>query len=97
MSSLNILLISPYSFDDYGGVQSQIAYSKEYLQTHGYNVNILAHKSNDYDIKKSSRIRFNGSVSNVSLTCDSKLINQAIHCADTVSYTHLTLPTICRV
>ena len=94
MSSLNILLISPYSFDDYGGVQSQIAYSKEYLQTHGYNVKILAHKSNDYDIKKSSRIRFNGSVSNVSLTCDSKLINEAIHWADIIHIHEPFIPLI---
>ena len=94
MNRLNILLISPYSFDDYGGVQSQIAYSKEYLQTHGHNVKILAHKSNDYDIKKSSRIRFNGSVSNVSLTCDSKLINEAIHWADIIHIHEPFIPLI---
>ena len=79
MNSFNILLICPYSLNEYGGVQSQILYSKEYLETQGYNVKILANRSNDFNVSKSNKIRFNGSISNVSFTCDRKLLNEAIH------------------
>ena len=94
MNSFNILLICPYSLNEYGGVQSQILYSKEYLETQGYNVKILANRSNDYDVSKSNKIRFNGSISNVSLTCDRKLLNEAIHWADIIHIHEPFIPLI---
>ena len=84
MSKYNILVVSPYSFAEYGGVQSQIIYAKKYLELKGHNVKILAHKSGDFEIDKCIRLPFNGSVSNVSLSCDNKLLEEAVNWSDIV-------------
>tara|TARA_B100000131_G_scaffold320295_1_gene368078 strand:- start:2957 stop:3973 length:1017 start_codon:yes stop_codon:yes gene_type:complete len=84
MNKYNILFVSPYSFGEYGGVQSQIIYAKKYLELKGHNVKILAHKSGDFEVDKSIRLPFNGSVSNISLSCDNKLLEEAVNWSDIV-------------
>ena len=84
MNKYNILFVSPYSFGEYGGVQSQIIYAKKYLELQGHKVKILAHKSGDFNVDKSIKLPFNGSVSNISLSCNNNLLDEAVNWADIV-------------
>ena len=67
--SINVLLITPYSFTKYGGVQNQVNLIEEYLDIHNdFNVKVFAHGKNDIlDNETIYNIPFNSSVSSVML------------------------------
>ena len=76
--STNLLLVSPYNVNFYGGVQNQVNLFKNNLDSSKFNVRILAPDSSDYDIGKSFRIPFNGSNNPISLLPNKQILNQAI-------------------
>ena len=89
--STNLLLVSPYNVNFYGGVQNQVKLFKDGLDKTNFNVRILAPDSSDYNIGNSFKIPFNGSNNPVTLLPNKKILNEAISWADIipVSYTHL--------
>ena len=48
--STNLLLVSPYNVNFYGGVQNQVKLFKDGLDSSNFNVRILAPDSSDYNI-----------------------------------------------
>ena len=61
MSKKKILLVSPYSLMNYGGVQNQILKSKEYLQGDAFDLRIFCHGSDDCNNTPPISINFNSS------------------------------------
>jgi len=94
MSKKNILLVSPYSLNNYGGVQNQINLIKQLLCNQSYRVKIFAHGSDDYNNKAPIAIKFNGSKSNVSITCNKLLLEEAIEWSDIVHIHEPFIPLI---
>ena len=82
--STNLLLVSPYNVNFYGGVQNQVNQFKNNLDSSKFNVRILAPDSSDYDIGKSFRIPFNGSNNPISLLPNKQILNEAIAWADII-------------
>ena len=82
--STNLLLVSPYNVNFYGGVQNQVNQFKNNLDSSKFNVRILAPDSFDYDIGKSFRIPFNGSNNPISLLPNKQILNEAIAWADII-------------
>ena len=82
--STNLLLVSPYSVNFYGGVQNQVNLFKYGLDSFNFNVRLLAPDSSDYDIGRSIKIPFNGSSNPISLIPDKEILNQAIAWADII-------------
>ena len=82
--STNLLLVSPYNVNFYGGVQNQVNLFKNNLDSSKFNVRILAPDSSDYDIGKSIRIPFNGSNNPISLLPNKQILNEAIAWADII-------------
>ena len=82
--STNLLLVSPYNVNFYGGVQNQVNLFKNNLDNSKFNVRILAPDSSDYDIGKSFRIPFNGSNNPISLLPNKQILNEAIAWADII-------------
>ena len=82
--STNLLLVSPYNVNFYGGVQNQVNLFKNNLDSSKFNVRILAPDSSDYDVGKSFRIPFNGSNNPISLLPNKQILNEAIAWADII-------------
>ena len=82
--STNLLLVSPYNVNFYGGVQNQVNLFKNGLRTSNFNVRIVAPESFDYNIGKSFRIPFNGSKNPISLLPNKKILNEALAWADII-------------
>ena len=82
--STNLLLVSPYNVNFYGGVQNQVNLFKNGLRTSNFNVRIVAPESFDYNIGKSFRIPFNGSKNPISLFPNKKILNEALAWADII-------------
>ncbi len=82
--STNLLLVSPYNVNFYGGVQNQVNLFKNGLDSTNFNVRILAPDSPDYDIGKSFKIPFNGSNNPITLIPDKEILNKAMAWADIV-------------
>ena len=82
--STNLLLVSPYNVNFYGGVQNQVNLFKNGLDRSKFNVRVLAPDSSDYDIGKSFKIPFNGSSNPISLIPDNKILNDAMGWADII-------------
>ena len=80
----NLLLVSPYNVNFYGGVQNQVNLFKNNLDSSKFNVRLLAPDSSDYDIGKSMKIPFNGSNNPISLLPNKQILNQAIAWADII-------------
>jgi phosphatidylinositol alpha-mannosyltransferase len=80
----NLLLVSPYKVNFYGGVQNQVNLFKNNLDNSKFNVRILAPDSSDYDIGKSIKIPFNGSNNPISLLPNKQILNEAISWADII-------------
>ena len=72
--STNLLLVSPYNVNFYGGVQNQVKLFKDGLDKTNFNVRILAPDSSDYNIGNSFKIPFNGSNNPVSLLPNKKIV-----------------------
>ena len=82
--STNLLLVSPYNVNFFGGVQNQVNLFKYGLDSSNFNVRVLAPESSDYDIGKSFKIPFNGSSNPISLIPDNKILNEAMGWADII-------------
>ena len=84
--SINVLLVTPYSFKKYGGVQNQVNLIEEYLSSHDeYEVKVFAYgKTKSLDSNKVFNIPFNSSVSSVLLFPNRKLLLEYIDWADVV-------------
>ena len=82
--STNLLLVSPYNVNFYGGVQNQVNLFKNELDSTNFKVRVAAPESTDYDIGKSFRIPFNGSSNPINLIPNKKILEEAISWADIV-------------
>ena len=65
--SIKVLLVTPYSFQKYGGVQNQVNLIEDYLSSHEeFEVKVFAYgKTESLDSNKVFNIPFNSSVSSV--------------------------------
>ena len=84
MNSNRILLVTPYSLDDYGGVQNQVILAKKHLVKRGYDVRIFANGSTDYNNNDPVVIPFNGSKARVSLICNKIELSKALDWCDII-------------
>ena len=84
--SIKVLLITPYSFKKYGGVQNQVNLIEEYLSSRAeYEVKVFAYgKTESLDSNKVFNIPFNSSISSVLLFPNRKLLLDYIDWADVV-------------
>ncbi len=84
--SIKVLLITPYSFRKYGGVQNQVNLIEEFLTSHDkYKVKVFAYgKTEELDSNKIFNIPFNSSISSVLLFPNRKLLLDYINWADVI-------------
>ena len=84
--SIKVLLITPYSFQKYGGVQNQVNLIENYLSTHEeFEVKVFAYgKTESLDSNKVFNIPFNSSISSVLLFPNRELLLNYIDWADVV-------------
>ena len=84
--SIKVLLVTPYSFQKYGGVQNQVNLIEDYLSSHEeFEVKVFAYgKTKSLDSNKVFNIPFNSSVSSVLLFPNRKLLLEYIDWADVV-------------
>ncbi len=84
--SIKVLLVTPYSFQKYGGVQNQVNLIEDYLSSHEeFEVKVFAYgKTESLDSNKVFNIPFNSSVSSVLLFPNRKLLRDYIDWADVV-------------
>ncbi len=84
--SIKVLLVTPYSFHKYGGVQNQVNLIEDYLSSHEeFEVKVFAYgKTESLDSNKVFNIPFNSSVSSVLLFPNRKLLLDYIDWADVV-------------
>ena len=84
--SIKVLLVTPYSFQKYGGVQNQVNLIEDYLSSHEeFEVKVFAYgKTESLDSNKVFNIPFNSSVSSVLLFPNRKLLLDYINWADVV-------------
>ena len=64
--SINLLLVSPYSMNFFGGVQNQIDLIKTSLRGEDFNVKVLSPDSPDFNIGEAIKIPFNLSLIHIS-------------------------------
>ena len=84
--SIKVLLVTPYSFQKYGGVQNQVNLIEDYLSSHEeFEVKVFAYgKTESLDSNKVFNIPFNSSISSVLLFPNRKLLLDYIDWADVV-------------
>ena len=84
--SIKVLLVTPYSFEKYGGVQNQVNLMEDFLSLHNeYEVKVFAYGKTDLlDSNKVFNIPFNSSISSVLLFPNRKLLRDYIDWADVV-------------
>jgi phosphatidylinositol alpha-mannosyltransferase len=84
--SFKVLLVTPYSFQKYGGVQNQVNLIEDYLSSHEeFEVKVFAYgKTESLDSNTVFNIPFNSSVSSVLLFPNRKLLLDYINWADVV-------------
>ena len=94
--STNVLLITPYSFTKYGGVQNQVNLIEDYLDKHNeFNVKVFAHgKIEILRNEKIFNIPFNSSVSSVMLFPNRKILKEHIMWADVIHVHEPFVPII---
>ena len=94
--STNVLLITPYSFTKYGGVQNQVNLIEDYLDKHSeFNVKVFAHgKIEILRNEKIFNIPFNSSVSSVMLFPNRKILKDHIMWADVIHVHEPFVPII---
>ena len=80
-----VLQVTQYNLLTFGGVQEQINLINNYLNNlDNFESKILAPASNDFNIKNTFKIPFNGSKSNISLFPSRKLLKEAYNWADVI-------------
>ena len=84
--SIKVLLLSPYSFKKYGGVQNQVNLIEKYLiSDHKFEVKVFAYgKLDSLDSNLVFNIPFNSSISSVLLFPNRKLLLEYINWADVI-------------
>jgi len=84
--SIKVLLLTPYSFKKYGGVQNQVNLIEDYLSAHNeYEVKVFAYgKTELLDSNIVFNIPFNSSISSVLLFPNRKLLLEYIDWSDVV-------------
>jgi len=84
--SIKVLLVTPYSFQKYGGVQNQVNLMEDYLSSHEeFEVKVFAYgKTESLDSNKVYNIPFNSSISSVLLFPNKNLLHDYIDWADVV-------------
>ena len=84
--SIKVLLLSPYSFKKYGGVQNQVNLIEKYLMSHHkFEVKVFAYgKLDSLDSNLVFNIPFNSSISSVLLFPNRKLLLEYINWADVI-------------
>jgi phosphatidylinositol alpha-mannosyltransferase len=84
--SIKVLLVTPYSFQKYGGVQNQVNLIEDYLSSNEeFEVKVFAYgKTESLDSNKVFNIPFNSSISSVLLFPNRKLLLDYIDWADVV-------------
>jgi len=84
--SIKVLLLTPYSFQKYGGVQNQVSLMEDYLSSNEkFEVKVFAYgKTESLDSNKIFNIPFNSSISSVLLFPNRKLLLDYIDWADVV-------------
>lgn len=80
-----VLQVTQYNLLTFGGVQEQINLINNYLNNlDNFESKILAPASNDFNIKNTFKIPFNGSKSNISILPSRKLLKEAYKWADVI-------------
>ena len=80
-----VLLVTQYNLLTFGGVQEQVNLINNYLNNlDNFESKILAPASNDFNIKNTFKIPFNGSKSNISIFPSRKLLKEAYNWADVI-------------
>ena len=82
--SINLLLVSPYSMDFFGGVQNQIDLIKSSLRVEDFIVKVLSPDSPDFNIGEAIKVPFNGSIAPIKLLPKRKVIKESIKWADII-------------
>ena len=82
--SINLLLVSPYSMDFFGGVQNQIDLIKSSLRVEDFIVKVLSPDSPDFNIGEAIKVPFNGSIAPIKLLPKRKVIKEGIKWADII-------------
>ena len=82
--SINLLLVSPYSMNSFGGVQNQIDLIKTSLRGEDFNVKVLSPDSPDFNIGEAIKIPFNGSIAPIKLFPKRKIIKESLKWADII-------------
>ena len=80
-----VLQVTQYDLLTFGGVQEQINLINNYLNNlDNFESKILAPASNDFNIKNTFKIPFNGSKSSISIFPSRKLLKEAYNWADVI-------------
>ena len=90
-----VLQVTQYNLHTFGGVQEQVNLINNYLNnSDNFESKILAPASNDFNIKNTFRIPFNGSKSDISIFPSRKLLKEAYNWADVIHVHEPHIPVL---
>ena len=90
-----VLQVTQYNLHTFGGVQEQVHLINNYLNnSDNFESKILAPASNDFNIKNTFRIPFNGSKSDISIFPSRKLLKEAYNWADIIHVHEPHIPVL---
>ena len=90
-----VLQVTQYNLHTFGGVQEQVNLINKYLNnSDNFESKILAPASNDFNIKNTFRIPFNGSKSDISIFPSRKLLKEAYNWADVIHVHEPHIPVL---
>ena len=90
-----VLQVTQYNLNTFGGVQEQVNLINNYLNnSDNFESKILAPASNDFNIKNTFRIQFNGSKSDISIFPSRKLLKEAYNWADVIHVHEPHIPVL---
>ena len=90
-----VLQVTQYNLNTFGGVQEQVNLINNYLNnSDNFESKILAPASNDFNIKNTFRIPFNGSKSDISIFPSRKLLKEAYNWADVIHVHEPHIPVL---
>ena len=90
-----VLQVTQYNLHTFGGVQEQVNLINNYLNnSENFESKILAPASNDFNIKNTFRIPFNGSKSEISIFPSRKLLKEAYNWADVIHVHEPHIPVL---
>ena len=90
-----VLQVTQYNLHTFGGVQEQVNLINNYLNnSDNFESKILAPASNDFNIKNTFKIPFNGSKSDISIFPSRKLLKEAYNWADVIHVHEPHIPVL---